>query len=141
MTSGRTTAGKTRTTLRDLLLRLTITLYVMPFLLFGIVAGFGVGGRIAGVWPWRETVGFAAMIVVCAAVVAACMYVAGLVAWIVLLAILLPAMRRFPARFADLVLVGDAPPPWYGRPFRWIGNAALGRWPLPAADAGPPAPL
>jgi len=145
MTSARPTAGKTRNWMRTRLLRLSISLYMIPFLVSGIFTGFAADGVIARHWPWQGEGGFVAMIVLCAAVVAACIWLAGWVAWIVMLAILLPAMHRWPARFTQFVLVGDGHPPWYGRPFRWIAHLALRRWPLPerarAADAAAPGPL
>lgn len=135
MTSGRSAAGEARTWMRDRLLRLSITLYVIPFLVSGIVIGFAAAGRIADVWPWSGAGGFAAMIVVCAAVVAACVYVAGLVAWTLMVALLLLGARRLPWRRWGLVLVSDAPPPWYGHPFRWIADPLQRCRPLPAAGA------
>lgn len=103
--------------MRDRLLRLSITLYVIPFLVSGIF------------------IGFAAMIVVCAAVVMACVYLAGLVAWTLMAALLLLAARRLPWRRWGLALVSDAPPPWYGHPLRWIADLLQRCWPLPAAAA------
>ncbi|MGN6150486.1 MAG: hypothetical protein ACTHOH_00565 [Lysobacteraceae bacterium] len=131
--------------MRERLLRLAVSLYLIPFLVTGIVAGFEVGGFIARFWPWQAAGGFAAMLIVCAAVVVACIWLSALIAWMLMLAILLPAMRRWPARFTGFVFVGDARPPWYGRPFRWIVHLALRHWPLPGpaahADAGRPARL
>lgn len=135
MTSGRSAAGEARTWMRDRLLRLSITLYVIPFLVSGIVIGFAAAGRIADVWPWSGAGGFAAMVVVCAAFVAACVYFAGLVAWTLMVALLLLGARRLPWRRWGLVLVSDAPPPWYGHPFRWIADLLQRCWPLPAAGA------
>ncbi len=111
--------------MRDRLLRLSITLYVIPFLVSGIF------------------IGFAAMIVVCAAVVMACVYLAGLVAWTLMAALLLLTARRLPWRRWGLALVSDAPPPWYGHPLRWIADLLQRCWPLPAAaaDAGRSGPL
>lgn len=143
MTSGRPSAGEARTWMRDRLLRLSITLYVIPFLLSGIFIGFAAGGRIADVRPWSGAGGFAAMIVVCAAVVMACVYLAGLVAWTLMAALLLLGARRLPWRRWGLALVSDAPPPWYGHPLRWIADLLQRCWPLPAAaaDAGRSGPL
>ena len=145
MTSGQATAGRKRIWMRTRLLRLCVSLYMIPFLVFGIVAGFHIGGLIARPWPWQGGGGSAAMIVVCAAVVVACIWLAGWVAWVVMLAILLPAMHRWPVCFTGFDLVGDARPPWYGRPFRWIAHLALRKWPLPepagAADAPRAGPL
>jgi hypothetical protein len=82
-----------------------------------------------------------ALIAVCVLIVPACIYLAGWIAWGVMLTILLPLMHRRPAWFAGFLLVGGAPSPWYGWPFRRIGHAALRRWPLPSAGGGPPARL
>ena len=131
MTLAGPVAGKARARMRTLLLRLSITLYAIPFLISGIVMGFAAIGWIVRVWPWSGAGGSAAMLVACAAVVAACIWLGGWIAWVVMLAILLPAMRRWPARFTGFVLVGEERPPWYGRPFRWIAQLALRRWPVP----------
>lgn len=143
MTSARPTPGETRTWIRDHLLRLAVRLYVIPFLLSGIVIGFAAGARIADVWPWSGAGGFAAMVVACAAVVAVCVYLAGLVAWTLMVALLLLSARRLPWRRWGLVLVSDAPPPWYGHPFRWVADLLQRCRPLPAAgaDAGRSGPL
>lgn len=141
MTDAGPAAGHWRATLRERLLRLAVTLYILPFLLAGILAGFALCGRIADVWPWRGDGAWWALVAVCAPIVPVCICLAGWIAWVLMLAILLPLMHRRPAWFAGFVLVGNAPAPWYGWPIRRIGDAALRRWPLPGAGGGPPARL
>jgi len=124
VTSGRPAAGVARSWRRARLLRRSIKRSAIRFLISGIV------------------IGFAAMSVVCAAVVAAGVSLAGLVAWTPRVALPLTA-RRLSRRRWGRALVPDAPPPWSGHPFRWSAALLQRGGPLPAVGpaAGRSGPL